>query len=361
MPAAFPAAPPVLAQTDIRLSFKLPILATILTRTWTARGPLACALWPLSMLFGGLSWVRRLMYRHGLLASVRLPVPVIIVGNIFIGGTGKTPLTIWLVQSLREAGRVPGVISRGHGGSQAAPRSVHLDSLPGDVGDEPLLIAQRARCPVVVGHGRVDAARLLLAANPEVDVIVSDDGLQHYALQRDIEIILFDARRVGNGWLLPAGPLREPASRRRDFTVVNIDPMTEGVPRGALTMRLGGTHAEALANRSKSMPLEMFAVSAPRIVAAAGIGNPARFFAMLRTFGLMFAEVPLPDHYDFGINPFAALDAEVILITEKDAVKCSRIDMIRHDPRLWVVPVTAQIDAALATNIVEKLRGHPTA
>jgi tetraacyldisaccharide 4'-kinase len=350
-----------------------------LTRAWQTRGPLACALWPLSLLFRALSALRALLYRRGLLASTRLPVPVIVVGNIFIGGTGKTPLTIWLVQALRDAGLHPGVISRGHGsaghgadrGATHAPRPVTPDSTPQQVGDEPLLIAQRSGCPVVVGRDRAAAGRALLAAHPEVNVLITDDGLQHYALQRDVEIVLFDGRGTGNGWLLPAGPLREPAWRRRDFTVINAADApaalrTAVAPHGAagaplFQMVLGGEHAERLSRRSERMPLTLLAATAPRIVAAAGIGNPARFFALLTAAGLRFTELPLPDHHDFLDQPFAGLNADIILITEKDAVKCAQIENLKDDPRLWVVPVTARIDAALAKQIVEKCRGCSTA
>ncbi len=202
-------------------------LESILTRAWTRRGPLALALLPLALPLRALAALRRMLFRAGLLKSERLPVPVVVVGNIFVGGTGKTPLTIWLVQQLRAAGLRPGVISRGHGGAAGtAPREVLPGSQAGDVGDEPLLIAARGACPVVVGRRRAEAGRHLLALHPDVDVLVADDGLQHYALQRDVEIVLFDGRGTGNGWTLPAGPLREPPSRRRDFTVVNAPQIT---------------------------------------------------------------------------------------------------------------------------------------
>ena len=339
---------------------RLATIATALTRAWLRRGPLACALWPVSLVFGALGAVRRLLFRSGLLASARLPVPVVIVGNIFIGGTGKTPFTIWLAEALRAAGFTPGIISRGHGGAGSAPRLVAGDALAAEVGDEPLLIARRSGCPVMVGRDRPAAARALLEQFPHVDVIISDDGLQHYALQRDVEIMLFDGRGAGNGWLLPAGPLREPVSRRRDFTVVNAPQAHAGNLRGALFyMRLAGTHAEQLIDRSKRVALPT--LRAQRIAAAAGIGNPGRFFATLRGAGLEFAELPLPDHHDFLDDPFRTLDADIILITEKDAVKCGQIENLKRDPRLWVVPVTAQLDAALAEQIVEKCRGCSTA
>ena len=338
-------------------------LETTLTRAWLRRGPLACALWPLSLLFRALAALRAALFRAGVLKSGRLPVPVIVVGNIFIGGTGKTPLTIWLAEALLRAGLRPGVISRGHGSEGEIPRAVTLDSDTRAVGDEPLLIARRTRVPVFVGRKRFEAGRALLAAHPDVDVLITDDGLQHYALARDVEVILFDGRGVGNGWLLPAGPLREPPSRRRDFTVVNAPELTPQLARAVggqpFRMQLAGDMAERLRDPGERTPLADFA--GRRILAAAGIGNPGRFFAMLRGAGLSFAELALPDHYDFREDPFAAVDADVILITEKDAVKCGQLENLKHDPRLWVVPVTARIDAALAEQIVEKCRGRSTA
>jgi tetraacyldisaccharide 4'-kinase len=337
-------------------------LETTFTRAWQRRGALACALWPVSLLFRALSWLRAQLYRSGIKASARLPVPVVVVGNIFIGGTGKTPLTIWLCGVLREAGYTPGVISRGHGSSGEAPRAVTPASTPQEVGDEPLLIALRAGCPVVVGRARAEAARALLAQYPQVDILVSDDGLQHYGLQRDVEIVLFDGRGAGNGWLLPAGPLREPASRQRDFTVVNAPALTDAL-RAAVggkpfRMQLDGSVAEPLRG---GPAVALAALAGKRIVAAAGIGNPGRFFAMLRAAGLDVDELALPDHHDFLDRPFDALDADFILITEKDAVKCRQIEHLNDDPRLWVVPVTAQLDGALAEQIVEKCRGRSPA
>ncbi len=334
-------------------------LETTLTRAWLRRGALACALWPLALLFRALTALRVALYRAGIKKSVRLPVPVIVVGNIFIGGTGKTPLTIWLAATLRAAGFTPGIISRGFGGSEAAPRAVTAASSAHEVGDEPLLMARRSACPVVVGRDRGAAGRTLLAAHPEVNVLISDDGLQHYALQRDIEIVLFDGRGVGNGWLLPAGPLRETPGRRRDFTVINAPALTPALRQAvggvAFQMQLLGQFAAPLAGTGEAVALSTLA--GKRLVAAAGIGNPGRFFAMLRHAGLNFEELALPDHHDFLDDPFATVDAELILITEKDAVKCGQIENLKNDPRLWVVPVTAQLDAALAEQIVEKCRG----
>lgn len=331
-------------------------------RIWMRRGSVAWLLWPLSLLFRMLVALRRALYRLGALKSVQLPVPVIVVGNIFIGGTGKTPLTIWLVQALRRAGFSPGVVSRGYGGKESVTHPVTATSDPKKIGDEPLLIAMNANCPVMVGRDRVAAAKALLADHPEVDVIVSDDGLQHYALARDVEIVLFDSRGAGNGWMLPAGPLREPVSRRRDFTVINGDALP--VPDAPIRaenmhlMRLTGDHAEQLCDRSRRMRLTQIpeTTGQARVAAAAGIGNPARFFAMLRLAGLRFSEMPLPDHFEFSAGTFATLDADIILITEKDAVKCARIDALASDARIWIVPVETQIDAEMERNIVEKCR-----
>jgi len=338
-------------------------LEATLTRAWLRRGPLALALWPVSLLFRLLAGVRATLYRLGLLRAQRLPVPVIVVGNIFIGGTGKTPLTIWLAGELRAAGLRPGVISRGHGGAEDAPQEVTPASGAREVGDEPLLIAARAACPVVVGRSRAAAGRHLLALHPEVDVLIADDGLQHYALARDVEVLLFVGRGIGNGFTLPAGPLREPPSRRRDITIVNAPELTPVLARAVggrpYQMRLAGDAAEHLADPAERMPLAAFA--GRRIVAAAGIGNPGRFFAMLRAAGLDVAELPLPDHHDFLDDPFRAIDADVILVTEKDAVKCRQLEHINNDPRVWVVPVTARIDPAVAAHIVEICRGRPTA
>jgi tetraacyldisaccharide 4'-kinase len=360
-------------------------LEATLTRNWLRRGPLACALWPLSLLFRALSGARAALYRAGLLKSSRLPVPVVVVGNIYIGGTGKTPLTIWLVQALQAAGMRPGVISRGHGSDADGAREVGAGSTPAEVGDEPLLIWQRTGRPVMVGRDRAATGRALLAAHPDIDIVLTDDGLQHYALRRDIEIILFDGRGAGNGWLLPAGPLREPVSRRRDFTVINAPVLTDELvrsvggqpaslgsypvrgttPVGAagssgqpIHMTLEGRHAEQLKDRSQRRELATLNQPGLRLAAAAGIGNPARFFGMLKAAGLAIAELPLPDHHDFADRPFARLEADIILVTEKDAVKCAQIEELRDDPRLWVVPVTARIDAALADQIVEKCRGR---
>ena len=333
-------------------------LESLLARHWRRRGWLAWLLLPLSLLFGAVIALRRVMYRAGLLAQQRLPVPVIVVGNIYVGGTGKTPLVIWLVAQLRRAGFVPGVISRGHGGAADQVIEVRADQSPDLVGDEPLLIAREAAVPLVVGRSRVAAAHALLAAHPQVNVIIADDGLQHYPLARDVEILLSDERGNGNGWLLPAGPLREPASRRHDFRVLHGVASDDA---RSFSMALSGDHAEPLRDRSQTRSLKDWPAGT-RIAAAAGIGHPERFFSMLRQQGVpLMLSLPLPDHFDYASNPFAGVDADVILITEKDAVKCLHREALANDARLWVVPVQAVIAGPLTEQLVEKLRGYPTA
>ncbi len=328
-----------------------------LARAWQHRGLLAWLLLPLSLLYRALVALRRGMFALGILKQTVLPVPVIVVGNIFVGGTGKTPLVIWLAEQLRQRGFRPGVISRGYGASVETVTEVNAQSSPADVGDEPLLIALKARVPVVVGRRRVQAAQRLLQLHPAIDVIVSDDGLQHYALGRSLELQLSDRRGHGNGWLLPAGPLREPVSRRSDFYVGNgVLPAA-----GGYRMQLAGDHAERIADRAQRMLLSAIPADA-RVVAAAGIGHPRRFFDMLASHGVQLAQsIALPDHFDFSRNPFEGIEADVILVTDKDAVKCARIAALAADRRLWAVPVEASIDGPLADQIVEKLRGHTIA
>lgn len=316
-----------------------------LASVWQRRGLPAALLLPLAGLFALLSAFRRLLFRVGLLSSPKLSVPVVVVGNITVGGSGKTPLVIWLVEHLRARGYHPGVISRGYRRSGDAVTEVRADSRALAVGDEPLLIARRSGCPVFVGRDRVAAARALLAAYPACNLIVSDDGLQHYRLARDLEIVLFDSRGVGNGWLLPAGPLREPLarSRRADVVIGNgeLPPALQQtfgrVPLFSMSLQGDRFHrvaGEALVGADSLRGRCSHAV--------AGIGNPQRFFAHLAALGLQFEPHAFADHHAFCARDLAFDRAELILMTEKDGVKCEPFaDQLAAE--LWALRVDAQL------------------
>ncbi len=330
------------------------VIESVLLTAWQRRGVIACLLWPLSFIFNLLIVTRLALYALGIFRITILPVPVIVVGNIFVGGTGKTPLVIWIIQLLQEQGWKPAVISRGYGSSAQQARAVEKNSHANEVGDEPLLIAKRTGVPVFIGRDRAAAGLALLQAHPTVNIIISDDGLQHYALGRNIEIQLSDSRGNGNGWLLPAGPLREPATRQSDFYVVNT---TEESAGNAYAMQLVPVDAERLSDRSQRQSLRDFSF-VQSVAAVAGIGHPERFFTTLRSHGIKLTTTQaLPDHFDYATNPFADIEASAILITEKDAVKCMQHNAIANDARLWVVPVQAHVDASLAKHILEKLHG----
>ena len=330
------------------------VIESVLLTSWQRRGVIACLLWPLSFIFNLLIVTRLALYALGIFRITILPVPVIVVGNIFVGGTGKTPLVIWIIQLLQEQGWKPAVISRGYGSSAQQVRAVEKNSHANEVGDEPLLIAKRTGVPVFIGRDRAAAGLALLQAHPNVNIIISDDGLQHYALGRNIEIQLSDSRGNGNGWLLPAGPLREPATRQSDFYVVNTSEESAG---DAYTMQLVPVDAERLLDRTQRKSLRDFSF-VQSVAAVAGIGHPERFFTTLRSHGISLTTTQaLPDHFDYATNPFADIEASAILITEKDAVKCMQHNAIANDVRIWVVPVQAHVDASLAKHILEKLHG----
>jgi tetraacyldisaccharide 4'-kinase len=326
-------------------------------RHWYGITPLHLILLPLSLLFGLIAAARRALYRAGLFKSERLPVPVIVVGNITVGGSGKTPLALWLVQQLLDAGWHPGIVSRGYGGSATAPRSVSALDSAAEVGDEPLLMAQRALCPVWIGRDRPAAARALLNAHPGCDVVISDDGLQHYRLRRDVELAVVDGhRRFGNGLLLPAGPLREPVSRLKtvDAVVVNggADELHGAGGRGKFDMQLRGETFHNLLNPDNIANASHF--SGMRLHALAGIGHPERFFKYLESQGLAVVRHPLPDHHRYSAVDIAIEDADAILMTEKDAVKCAPF----ATEKCWVLRVDAQVDPALAQHILGKIAKH---
>jgi len=341
--------------TRARLEFAL-------TRAWTSRGPLACALLPLSWLYAAGHAIHGALYRSGVLRSWRVGLPVVVVGNLYAGGTGKTPLVIELARQLKERGWRPGVISRGYGRHGGDVRPVEPGARAGEVGDEPLLIAQAAAVPVVVGADRVAAARVLHSLNPKCDVIVCDDGLQHPRLARDVEIAVLHFRGIGNGWLLPAGPLRDAPDRlkRVDAVVLNGDVPPLRIHGQVFAMSTELDAVYSVADPSRRAPLAALADeqrrAATRIVAAAGIAAPEKFFAMLRAAGLKFDEVPLPDHHDFAVSPFFGREYDVALVTEKDAVKCRASAAMKTDGRLCAVSLRTSIDPALIDLIEARIK-----
>ena len=294
-----------------------------LQHLWARTGVLTLLLSPLAALFAAVSWLRRLAYRRGWLAAISVGVPVIIVGNLSAGGSGKTPLTIWLVNRLRAQGYRPGVVSRGYGGAARGCVEVRPDSDPAEVGDEPLLIHLKTSAPVVVGRDRVAAARTLLARHPGVDVIVSDDGLQHYRLQRDLELVVIDAATgLGNGWPLPAGPLREPPSRLNsaDAVIQVVRGTAQPHPYGVKTWRVDYSAGQAWRLHAPRETRALRDLPQHDWLAVTGIGRPQGFFDMLRAEGIRFTPRAFADHHAFRSQDLPA-DAAV-LMTGKDAVKC---------------------------------------
>ncbi|MBU0688261.1 MAG: tetraacyldisaccharide 4'-kinase [Gammaproteobacteria bacterium] len=321
-----------------------------LQQHWYRVSPLHLLLYPLSLIFRLLAALRRGMFRFGLLASVKLPVPVIVIGNITVGGTGKTPLTLWLAQQLIAAGWQPAIISRGYRSEgDTSARAVRKDDSANQVGDEPLLMARRALCPVWIGRDRPAAALALLHAHPECDVIISDDGLQHYRLQRDVEIAVIDGiRRFGNGMLLPAGPLREPVSRLLEVDAVVINGGSPDTEDGVL-MSLHGTQFRNLLDPTQTRSAADF--DGLHVHAIAGIGHPDRFFRHLQQLGLQPDTHAFPDHHRYTGEEITPQHADAILMTEKDAVKCAAFATNKH----WVLQVEAQVAPPLFNLITEKL------
>ena len=301
-----------------------------LQRSWLRRGPMAGLLWPLSLAYRAGAALHR-----GRQAPEHLPVPVIVVGNVIAGGAGKTPVVLAVLQHLRRRRLRAGAVSRGYGRSSADCREVRPQDDPGATGDEPLLLRRNSGLPVFVARRRVQAARALLAAYPATQVIVSDDGLQHHALARDIEICVFDRRGIGNGWLLPAGPLREPWPRRVDLVLRDAQtPGIEGhvVQRTLAPEALRGDGARRALADLRGVP----------VIALAGIASPEAFFDMLRAAGLtLAASYGLPDHHDFVHLPGAIPADATLVCTEKDAVKLWRLR-----PDAWAVPLQVEIPQA---------------
>lgn len=317
-------------------------------------------LWPMvpvALVFRALVALRRFAYRRGILRTEAMPVPVCVVGNLSVGGTGKTPLIIALAEAFARRGWSPGLVTRAYGAARQDARPIAAAGPCHESGDEALLLAATG-LPVWAGRDRAAAAEGLLRAHPEVDVLFCDDGLQHYALARDVELVVVDAARAwGNGWLLPAGPLREPRSREREATAT-IWHTSAGAPAPSgpcWKMELEGEEFQQLVDLRRRAHAGDFADK--RVVAVAGIGNPERFFRHLAHLGLVFEQHPFPDHHRFSLADLAFPRADVILMTAKDAVKCGG----HSDPRLWVLPVRAKLPAGLVECIEEKLHGSKTA
>ena len=352
---------------------------------WEKRGLKALLLWPVSLIFGWLTGLRRFLYAIGIVRSQTISLPVVIVGNIRVGGTGKTPTVLAIAKALHLHGFKPGIISRGYqsnsSNAQSAPEEVTPESSPIEHGDEPCYIAQALadqKTPVMVHSHRVNAAKALMIKHPDVNVIISDDGLQHYKLKRwpareggrDIELIVRDARGEGNHWLMPAGPLRESSDRARDFTLnivgtedtsKALPPFFQDAPNFVLPVKTDQLYQ--LTSPSRRMALNEITQlldpnedSEKQLLAAAGLGNPKKFFDLLKSTGLKFQEMALPDHFDFATNPFKENTAKVILITEKDAVKCKQLNDYKDDERIWILPITVDLPKDFVEQMVEILK-----
>lgn len=334
-----------------------PAIAAVKGDSWAERWyrghPLFWLLLPLTAIFAALAGLRRTGYRLGWLSAWKAPVPVIVVGNISVGGTGKTPLTLALVEHLRNQGWRPGIVSRGYGGQGANyPQLVRADSDAAQVGDEPLLLARRAAVPVVIDPLRVRGVQHLLASS-DCNIVLCDDGLQHYALSRTVEIAVIDGQRgLGSGWRLPAGPLREPVSRLQsvDLVVVNGAWRAPGtMPASAAIMTLAAADWQPL--RADAGSTSAAAPTSGVIHAVAGIGHPPRFFAMLAEQGFQPVPHAFPDHHAYTADDLRFSPPAPVVMTEKDAVKCAGIAPADS----WYVPVQAILPDSFWQALTQRL------
>ena len=322
-------------------------LHTLINETWYSKNTLSKVLRPLSLLFCGVVAVRKTLYSLKILKSTKLNVPVIVVGNITVGGTGKTPLVIWIVNFLKESGFTPGIVSRGYMGRATSwPQQVRPDSDPVIVGDEAILISRQSGCPMAAGPNRVEAAQALLKYS-NCDIIVSDDGLQHYALQRTIEVVVIDGvRRFGNGLCLPAGPLREAVNRidKADFLVTN------GIAsQGEFAMRYSGKKLVNLLESNSIINLADF--KNKKVHAVSAIGNTNRFYEYLRSQGLAVVEHSFPDHYMYKESDLLFDDDLAIIMTEKDAVKCQRYSI----DNCWYLPIKVEMKKEFGLRLLNNI------
>jgi len=318
-------------------------------RTWYGKSGLTQALRPLSWLFISLSVIRRIFFRIGIKKSTQLAVPTIIIGNLTVGGTGKTPLVIWLANYLKQAGYKPGILSRGYGGkAQSWPQQVRPDADPFIVGDEAVVISRRTGCPMAVGPDRVKAGEELLKYS-DCDIIISDDGLQHYALKRNIEVLVIDGiRRFGNGFCLPAGPLREGVSRKDEVDC----KVTHGIAaQGEYAMSY---EAENIVNLMSKETMALKDLVGKSVNAIAGIGNPDRFFNFLRAQGVRLDTRAYPDHYHYQADSIKDDNEKILLMTEKDAVKCYRF----AKPNWWYVPIEVNLPKEFGLEIINLLENN---
>lgn len=315
--------------------------------------PLLWPLVPFSLIMNGICRLRRMAYQWGMFSSKNFPVPIIIVGNLSLGGTGKTPLVIHLAKLLTQHGYRPGIVSRGYKGTGLEKTFVNAGSDPKQVGDEPVLLAKRLFCPIVVDPNRVSAVQAILESY-QVDIIIADDGLQHYALGRSLEIVVVDGkRRFGNEWCIPAGPLREPMSRLKsvDFVVTNGPENFDNNNEYDMELR-----PRILFNgRNPSEQTTLAAFHGKTVHAVAGIGHPERFFDMLRSYGLTVIPHPFSDHYNFEEKDIQFGDADCpVMMTEKDAVKCGGFMKEHH----WVLSVDAIMNPLFDARLLTLLQDY---
>lgn len=316
---------------------------------WQTLNVISILLWPLSLVYCILVVIRRWLYLARILPSYSSQVPVVVVGNISVGGTGKTPFVIWLAHWLQSRGQRPGIVLRGYGGrSRHWPVEVSAHSSVIEVGDEAVLLARQANCPVVVAPDRVAAVRQLLSTHA-CSMVISDDGMQHYRMRRDLEIAVIDgARRYGNGLCLPAGPLREPRWRARRADMIVVNGTGEGNGPG---MQIEPVHFRNIAT-GETAGLDHFADSP--VHALAGIGNPRRFFESLRQLGMQITAHPFPDHYRFRKSDIFPDEDGAVIMTDKDAVKCVSFADERH----WALVVAAKPDTRIIDQLTDWLEKH---
>ncbi len=325
------------------------LMASWLHKQWQIISPWHLLLVPISLLFLLIVKSRLALYQCGFFKSTKLAVPVIVVGNITVGGTGKTPLIIYLARALTAKGYAVGIISRGYGGQVSAWQEVLPHTSAREVGDEPVLIAKSTLCPVFVGSRRVKVAQALLEQHPNCQVILSDDGLQHYAMQRDIEIAVIDSTLgLGNQMLLPAGALREPATRLNSVSAVVYNGEKPVYQKGyAMRMMVRGFYQVLDTNKS----CELSTLQNQPLHAVAAIGNPERFFAQLNQLGLRFSQHAFVDHHAFSAQDFEAFGDDYVIMTEKDAVKCQ----LFAKPNWWFMAIDANVEDGLLTQVLNHL------